>query len=117
MTVGIGSIFDIYFLNDTFLFGLIYVWCKVKPFQRVGFLFGIEMDSNFSYNIGGYFPWVYLGFTVLLGQSFMNIVGGFLIGHLYLFIKGPILDKTGIDFLKTPSFLNKVAILYGNVRE
>jgi hypothetical protein len=49
-----------------------------------------------------------------MGQSFINLVAGFLIGHLYLYIKGPLLDKYKIDFLKTPSILHSLARLYNN---
>lgn len=47
MTI-VGGILDLYFITDGFLFALIYVWCKVKPFQRVTLMLGISMQSNFN---------------------------------------------------------------------
>ena len=41
-----ASLVDLYFITDGFLFGLLYIWCKVKPFNRVTLIFGISMESN-----------------------------------------------------------------------
>jgi hypothetical protein len=45
MTI-VGSIFDLYFITDGFLFALIYIWCKVKPFRELELMMGIRMQSN-----------------------------------------------------------------------
>lgn len=52
----------------------------------------------------GYFPWIYMGFNVLLGESFISYVVGLLLGHLYIFAKDIMYLKTHIDYLPTPIF-------------
>jgi hypothetical protein len=47
-----------------------------------------------------------------MGKSFINLIAGFLIANLYLYIKGPLLEKWGIDFLKTPSIFQSLARIY-----
>lgn len=41
-----GSLVDLYFISDGFLFALIYIWCKIKPFNRVNLMLGISMESK-----------------------------------------------------------------------
>jgi hypothetical protein len=59
----------------------------------------------------GYFPWIYMGFNVLLGESFLVYVVGLFLGHLYIFIKDIMLLKTHKDYLPTPKFFEK--LVYG----
>jgi hypothetical protein len=59
----------------------------------------------FVYIIGGYFPWVYMGFQVLMGGSLYIYLAGLLLGHLYIAIKDIYLPKYHKDYLPTPQFL------------
>jgi hypothetical protein len=45
MTIA-GSLVDLYFLSDGFLFALIYIWGKIKPFNRVNLILGLNMESK-----------------------------------------------------------------------
>lgn len=56
-------------------------------------------------NLGGYFPWIYMGFQVLTGGSFLIYVIGLLMGHLYITIKDIYLPRYHKDYLPTPRFL------------
>lgn len=97
----LASIFSLYFIGDAFIFALLYIWCKKKPFQTVYFFFGFKCKS-------GYFPWVYLGFSVLMGQSFLVYIIGLLLGHLYIFDKEIILVKYHKDYLPTPNIIKRL---------
>jgi hypothetical protein len=59
----------------------------------------------------GYFPWIYMGFNVLLGQSFFVYLVGLLLGHMYIFVKDIMLLKIHKDYLPTPKFFKK--LVYG----
>jgi hypothetical protein len=59
----------------------------------------------------GYFPWIYIGFNVLMGESFIVLITGLLFGHIYIFIKDIMLPKHQKDYLPTPDFLKR--LVYG----
>jgi hypothetical protein len=40
-----ASFIDLYFINDGYFFALIIIWCRLKPFSRVNFFLGINMES------------------------------------------------------------------------
>jgi len=44
-----ASFIDLYFIADGFLFAIIYIWCKTKPFQVLNFMMGITLTSNFRF--------------------------------------------------------------------
>lgn len=96
---------DVYILIDGLVMALIYVWAKYKPFGSIVLIFQISIPSNV-------FPWIYLGFAVLLGVSFYVALAGLLIGCLYVYLKGPFLHKYNIDLIKTPGFLKIIAKTY-----
>ena len=52
----------------------------------------------------GYFPWIYMGFNILIGSSWIVYVVGLMMGHMYIFFKDIMLPKTHKDYLKTPKF-------------
>lgn len=68
-------------------------------------MFGFQVKSNILYNLGGYFPWVYMGFQVLMGGSFYIYLFGLLLGHLYIVVKDIYLPRYHKDYLATPQFL------------
>ena len=71
----------------------LYVWCKKRPLEKVSFFFGIIVDSKifvFIYHhicLGGYLPWVIVGWNILTGASVLNDLIGIAIGHLYIVLK------------------------------
>lgn len=61
----VASFVGLYFTADSFIFALMYIWCKRRPFETItlSLMFipsGVSLKS-------GYFPWIYMGFNVLLG--------------------------------------------------
>jgi Derlin-2/3 len=101
-----ASVFDIYFVADSFIFALMYVYCKRRPFETISLsLMFIPSGVNLK---SGYFPWVYMGFNVLLGESFMVYVVGLMLGHIYIFVKDIMFLKTHKDYFKTPKFIKKL---------
>lgn len=55
-----------------------------------------------KFNIGGYFPWVFMAFHVLSGASLYIYLAGLLLGHLYITIKDIYLLRYHKDYLPTP---------------
>lgn len=82
-----------------------YIWCKKRPFETLQLFFGLKVKSNIVFYSGGYFPWVYMGFQVLMGGSFYIYLMGLLLGHLYIAIKDIYLPRYHKDYLPTPQFL------------
>jgi hypothetical protein len=101
-SIVVATFFPIYFTSDAFIFALMYIWCKRRPFETIqlSLMFipsGVSLKS-------GYFPWIYMGFNILLGESWILYILGLLLGHLYIFFKDIMLPKTHKDYLPTPKF-------------
>jgi len=61
----VASFIGLYFTADTFVFALLYIWCKRRPFETISLsLMFIPSGINLK---SGYFPWIFMGFNVLLG--------------------------------------------------
>ncbi len=77
---------------------LVYVWARTNPNVEVSFLFGVKFKA-------AYFPWVLIGFKLLLGMMpLMDIVGA-VIGHVYVYLKDIYPLVSGKRLLETPQFL------------
>ena len=63
--------------------------------------------TNFDY-LGGYFPWIFMGFQVLMGSSLFGYLAGLFCGHLYIVIKDIYLPRYHKDYLPTPAFLYSI---------
>lgn len=105
LLLSVGIVLDIYFLGNAFTFAMLYIWCKRRPFEVITFFFGIRVKSNQLVDSGGYFPFVYLGFNVLLGASIFQYILGLGAGHLYIFVKDILKPQHRKDYLATPPFL------------
>ena len=46
LLVLISSIYDLYFLNDAFLFSLLFVGSRLKPFLMIKMVFGIDLEGK-----------------------------------------------------------------------
>ena len=42
----INFIVPVYFLANSFIFALLYIWCKRRPAEIITFYFGIKVKSN-----------------------------------------------------------------------
>ena len=101
----LASLFPLYVFGDAFVFAFLYIWCKRRPFETIRLMFGFAVKSKSILTLGGYFPWVYMAFQILLGASFIIYVIGLLLGHLYITIKDIYLPRYHKDYLPTPQFL------------
>ena len=81
-----------------FVMSLIYVYCKKNPEQPVKFLFIFIIKAK-------YFPFAYMFYRVLQGSSFVELLVGLIVGHLYLYLKEMLPLSTGKEYLKTPLFM------------
>lgn len=77
---------------------LIYIWARTHPDVDMSFMFGIRFKS-------GYFPWVLIGFTILMGGFPIMEIAGCFIGHLYIYLKDIYPQLSGKRYLETPQWL------------
>jgi hypothetical protein len=52
-----------------------------------------------------YFPWVLIGFRLLVGESPIDEIIGVIIGHAYFFLSDVYPLQSGRRYLNTPQFL------------
>jgi Derlin-2/3 len=89
------------FLGSSLTFMMVYVWSKRNPDVRLNFL-------GFMNFTGPYLPWVLLGFSLLINNSFpMHDALGIAFGHVYYFFDDiyPVVSGTGIHYLRAPAFV------------
>jgi len=71
-------------------------------------MFGFVVKSNFFIIKGGYFPFVWAALKALLmGESFVPLLIGLALGHLFIFLKDIYVVRTHKDYLGTPNFIKK----------
>lgn len=46
MMIGFASLVEVYFICDGFIFALIVIWGKLKPFREVRLFFGLSFGCN-----------------------------------------------------------------------
>lgn len=88
-------------LSPSLIFSVLYVWCQINRDGIVTFWFGIQVKAM-------YFPWVLFLFFFILGQNWMGMLLGIVVGHLYFFItmKYP-QEFGGRQLIQTPQFMYK----------
>lgn len=98
----LGHVLGLGFLGPSILFMVLYVWSKRFPTVPVGMM-GIPGVNFF----GVYLPWLYLGFSILMGESPILYLVGIASGHLYYFLQEvlPATPNYGYRLIKTPQFL------------
>jgi len=79
---------------------IIYYWSRKNPEIGMSFFFGIRFKAL-------YFPWVLIGFRILLGGMPISEIFGVLVGHLYYFLTVVYPDQGGRRLLRTPQFLKE----------
>jgi Derlin-2/3 len=76
---------------------VLYIWSKRNPTANAN-IWGFPIKAV-------YLPFAYLAMTVFMGNSYMDMLHGIAIGHLYYFMVDVIPVVYGRDILKTPMFL------------
>jgi len=77
---------------------ILYVWSRKNPNLPMTFMFGIRFQSF-------YFPWVLVGFSVLMGGFPLPELMGILVGHVYYYLEDIYPNTGGSRLLKTPQLL------------
>ena len=102
-------------LMSSFVFSVLYVYCKNEPDRQVS-IWGIPVQS-------GNLPWALLVMSILTGGDPFNDLIGIAAGHTYVFLKMTLPASHGYDILKTPklleNYINKLvqnAQVGGNAR-
>uniref|UniRef100_A0A7R9WSN7 Derlin n=1 Tax=Craspedostauros australis TaxID=1486917 RepID=A0A7R9WSN7_9STRA len=79
------------------IYYVLYVWSKRHPTSQAN-IWGIPMAAN-------YLPFAYLALTVFMGSSWMDMLHGLAVGHLYYFLVDVVPAVYGKQVLTTPNFL------------
>jgi len=93
-----GYFLHLYILAMGLIVALIYYWSRRNPDVIMTFLFGFQFKAI-------YFPWVLVGFNVLLGGSPIIYLLGIAAGHFYFFFQDVYPRVSGTSILKTPQFM------------
>lgn len=93
-----GAVFPVppYFAT-TLIYLVLYVWSKRNPTANAN-IWGIPVP-------GVYLPFASLALRVFMGQNYMDMIHGMIIGHVYYFLVDVVPQVQGKDFLHTPQFL------------
>mmetsp|Transcript_57126 Transcript_57126/g.64727 ORF Transcript_57126/g.64727 Transcript_57126/m.64727 type:complete len:287 (+) Transcript_57126:82-942(+) len=76
---------------------VLYVWSKRHSTSQAN-IWGFPIAAI-------YLPFAYLAMTVFMGNPYMDMLHGLVVGHLYYFAVDVIPQVYGKDFLHTPNFL------------
>ena len=79
------------------IYYVLYVWSKRNPTSQAN-IWGFPIAAI-------YLPFAYLAMTVFMGNPYMDMLHGLVVGHLYYFAVDVIPAVYGKDFLHTPTFL------------
>mmetsp|Transcript_110533 Transcript_110533/g.165460 ORF Transcript_110533/g.165460 Transcript_110533/m.165460 type:complete len:282 (+) Transcript_110533:109-954(+) len=79
------------------IYYVLYTWSKRNPSAPAN-IWGFQMEAI-------YLPFAYLAFSVFIGNSYMDMIFGMAIGHIYYFLVDVVPVVYGKDVLTTPQFL------------
>jgi Derlin-2/3 len=79
------------------IYYVLYIWSKRNPTAQAN-IWGFPMQ-------GIYLPFAYLMLTVFMGNPYLPMLHGMIIGHIYYFLVDVIPSVYGKDFIQTPRFL------------
>jgi uncharacterized membrane protein YgcG len=79
------------------IYYVLYIWSKRNPTAQAN-IWGIPMQAI-------YLPFAYLALTVFMGNSYMDMMHGLAIGHIYYFLVDVVPVVYGKDIMTTPRFL------------
>ncbi|TRY78640.1 hypothetical protein TCAL_11600 [Tigriopus californicus] len=102
MMIVFGVFVDLLFLGQAFTIMFVYVWGRRNPQTRMSFIGIINFRAP-------YLPWVLLGFSILLGNSFIVDLLGIGVGHVYYFLEDVFPNQPhGKRLLVTPAVLKMI---------
>ena len=87
-------------LMSSFVFSVLYVWCKNEPDKQVS-IWGFPVQS-------GNLPWALLVLSILTGGSPFNDLIGIAAGHTSIFLKMTLPVSHGYNLLKTPKWIERI---------
>jgi len=96
----IGYLLHFLVMGMSLISMLIYLWSRKNPNMEMSFMFGLRFKSI-------YFPWVLVGFSVLLGGNPLPELVGIFVGHCYYFLEDIYPLTSGYRPLMTPQFLKE----------
>jgi Derlin-2/3 len=83
--------------NKNMVYYVLYTWSKRHPTAPAN-IWGFQMQAI-------YLPFAYLAFSVFIGNSYLDMIFGMAIGHIYYFLVDVVPGVYGKDVLTTPQFL------------
>mmetsp|Transcript_41176 Transcript_41176/g.60432 ORF Transcript_41176/g.60432 Transcript_41176/m.60432 type:complete len:286 (-) Transcript_41176:36-893(-) len=81
----------------TMTFYVLYIWSKQNPNAQSN-IWGVPIKAL-------HLPFAYLGLSVLMGNPYLDLMHGMVIGHVYYFLVDVVPVLYGKDLLHTPQFL------------
>ena len=93
-----GGLMGMMLLTGTYLCALLWIFCRRHEDSTM---------SLYMFDFGAkIFPWIFLGFCVLIGKyTIVEGLLGFCIGHMYFFLSDVFPKTHKMELLKTPRFL------------
>eukprot|EP00128_Syssomonas_multiformis_P000768 Colp12_sorted_trinity150504_noHs@30732 len=98
LLIVIGFLMPLWILGTALTLSIVYVWSQINRDVIVNFMFGARFKAM-------YFPWVLVGFRVLIGEFPLTELIGIVVGHGYFFLEYVYPMTGGRRLLETPSFL------------
>jgi len=91
---------NLFFPGPALVFMVLYIWSRKDPYAEVSFWgFGFK---------AWHFPFVLLGFGILIGASPVLDIVGILVGHLFYYLEAVVPQMWGVQLIKTPEFLYRL---------
>lgn len=79
------------------IYYVLYIWSKRNPTAQAN-IWGFPMAAV-------YLPFAYLAMTVFMGNPYMDMIHGIIVGHIYYFLVDVVPMVYGKDIMRTPQFL------------
>eukprot|EP01134_Creolimax_fragrantissima_P005734 CFRG5734T1 len=98
MLIIVGFLWPLKVLSISLLLSMVYVWCQLNKDTIVSFFFGLRFKAQF-------FPWVLMGFNILMGGYPILEFMGVMVGHGFWFITYYYPENNGWCPLATPQWL------------
>merc|ERR1712179_512433 len=97
----IGFVTGMMWLGMAFTQVFVYIWARRNPYTLLNFL-GFIIRAPFI-------PWVFAGFSILLGGEVQSDLVGIIVGHVYYFLEDVFpLQEGGFKILATPEFMKRI---------
>jgi len=94
-------------LGESLILAIVYVWSRKNPNNQMNLMGMFNFESI-------YFPWVLIGFRLLMGGSPMAELMGVLVGHIFYFLNDLYPLQSGRRIIFTPQFLKDLFPQAGN---